>query len=194
MWFLAGLTTGLALGLIAFLLLPRQWVFRLKHRQMIKRDRERDQLLQGAEVGDVEMALVDGTKCRLGEEHRTTILHTYAPDCGPCLSSWPNILWLAEHLRDKGVTLLLVAHGTTDTIDLLRRFPVPDHPHVKRAAIAEPYTESSFGARLQIYRAPLTMVLDEQARILHTSIHPSSIYAHSIEHLLPASNPNTRSP
>jgi len=44
-------------------------------------------------------------------------------------------------------------------------------PQVKRVVIAEAFDRNLFGVRLQIWRTPLTMVVNDRARIIDTGIH-----------------------
>lgn len=124
-------------------------------------------ILVGKKAPDLTVYRADGTPLTLSDIHsKFTVLIFWAPDCGHCKKSMPDIISFYEKYNNKGVQLLAICTKHREKADSCWNY-IKEHAGMDQWINAnDEFHKSGFRFKYNVESTPQIFVLDQDKHIL----------------------------
>lgn len=142
------------------------WVDEEQLNKMVENAESLRPILIGEIAPNIKMEKRDGTKISLYDvDSSFTILFFWAPDCGHCQKSMPDIIEFYNKYKPKGVEIFAVCTKVTDKVPDCWKM-VDEKGMDIWINVVDPYLLSKFSTIYSIKSTPQIFILDKDKKIL----------------------------
>lgn len=142
------------------------WVDEEQLSKMLKNAETLRPILMGKIAPDIRMERRDGSKVSLHEfSSPYTVLVFWAPDCGHCQKTMPQLIEFQDKFRPQGVEVFAVCTKLTDKVPDCWKM-VDEKSMSNFLNVVDTYHQSRFSILYDVRSTPQIFILDEKKEIL----------------------------
>ena len=146
-----------------------KWVDEENLAKIVKEAEKLKPILLGKKAPELTMTDREGRPVKLYDiNSEFTVLVFWAPDCGHCKKSMPDVNKTAEKFKSKGVTLLSFCSKVNDVTDCWEMIDKQKLNHLMH--VVDPYYKSRFKDKYQVTTTPKIYILDKDKIIISKNI------------------------
>lgn len=150
------------------------WVSEENLEKIIKQAKDWKPLLLGKTAPNIVMQREDGSQISLYDiKTDYTVLMFWAPDCGHCKKSMPDVVKFAEKYQGKSVTVFAVCSKLGDTKECWDM--VKEKKMENLLNVTDPYYRSRFKEKYDVSTTPKIYILDKEKTIISKNIGPQQL-------------------
>ncbi len=150
------------------------WVSEENMQKILKQAQSWKPLLLGKKAPNIVMQKEDGSNIALDDvKGDYIVLMFWAPDCGHCQKSMPDMVAFAEKYKDKGVTVFAVCGKLGDVEECWSTVKSKKMENMLNVTDSE--YKSRFKERYDVVTTPKIFILDKNKTIISKNIGPQQL-------------------
>jgi thiol-disulfide isomerase/thioredoxin len=150
------------------------WVSEENLEKIVKQARDWKPILLGKKAPNILMQKQDGSEIALHDiKSEYTVLIFWAPDCGHCQKTMPDVIAFADKYRDKGVTVFSVCGKLGDVDECWQMVKKKNMQNLLNVTDAS--YRSRFKEKFDVQTTPKIFILDKDKTILSKNIGPQQL-------------------